>query len=163
MRLDDMKNLYGMRTPLKHGAARRLRFIRRGPGSILWRKRMASILAFCGLLCAWLLVFSATAYSQGQKVPVRIQTELLTVRTIGVQPRQITRPKGPFYLLVENRSGLEEINLQITRITGEQQHSVRIPKRKRMTPNLLDLTPGQYVLTELSHPDWLCAITITAH
>jgi hypothetical protein len=163
MQLDVMKNLNGMRTLLNHHAARRPRIFVRGPGSILWRKRMASILVFSGLLGAGILIFGGTGYSQSQKVPVRIQTELLTVRTIGVQPKQITRPKGPFYLLVENRSGLEEINLQITRSTGEQQHAVRIPKRKRMTPNLLDLNPGQYVLTELSHPDWVCAITITAH
>jgi hypothetical protein len=163
MRLDVMKNLNRMRIPLRHGTGHRHRFFRRELRSIPLRRRMSSILALSALLCAGILIFGATGYSQGQKAPVRIQTELLTVRTIGFQPTQIARPKGPFYLLVVNRSGLEEINLQITRSTGERQHAVKIPRRRGLTPNLLDLTPGQYVLTELSHPDWVCAITITAH
>src|SRR5262245_19324241 len=48
----------------------------------------------------------------------RTQLELVTIRTRGFEPAQITRSKGRFVLAVYNRSGLEEVNLHLDQEAG---------------------------------------------
>jgi hypothetical protein len=87
--------------------------------------------------------------------------EMITIRPAGFDPKVITRPKGRFTLLVDNRSGLEEIQLRFDRIAGNRLHDVLVPRQKLDWVQGLDLQPGNYILTEANHPDWTCAITIT--
>src|SRR5713226_5476721 len=42
-----------------------------------------------------------------------LQVELITVGPTGFWPKQIVRPSGPFILLIENRSGMNLITLQM--------------------------------------------------
>jgi len=39
---------------------------------------------------------------------------------------------------------------------------VALPVKKRKWHELIDLTPGNYKLTESNNPQWVCQITITA-
>jgi len=42
-----------------------------------------------------------------------VQAELVTILPTGFEPGQITRPRGRFLLLVQNRSGLQEVQLRL--------------------------------------------------
>ncbi|MDX6501037.1 MAG: hypothetical protein QOG23_4297 [Blastocatellia bacterium] len=91
-----------------------------------------------------------------------IEAEIVTVRPTGFEPAAITRPRGDFLLVINNRSGLEEVNWRLDRETGGNLVEVRIAGGKLRSGNFEDLVPGSYVLTEANHPDWICRITITS-
>ena len=38
---------------------------------------------------------------------------------------------------------------------------MRLSKRKRLWRKVFDLAPGNYTLTEASHPEWACRIVVT--
>lgn len=90
-----------------------------------------------------------------------IEAEIVTVRPTGFEPAAITRPRGEFLLVINNRSGLEEVKWRLDRETGGNLREVKIHDGKLRSGNFEDLPPGRYVLTEANHPDWICRITIT--
>lgn len=91
-----------------------------------------------------------------------IRTERVTAFPHGFEPDEITRPKGAFMLCVDNRAGSEALSLQLTSGThGGPVYAAPIEKGKSGTNKELSLTPGVYILTEGSHPGWICTITIT--
>ena len=100
--------------------------------------------------------------TQPQPSPNRIEAELITLRPEGFEPAEINRPKGPFLLVFDNRSGLEAVTLRLDRVAGDRLLEVSLSRRKNAWRNLVDLTPGNYVLTEASHSGWTCRFTITA-
>ena len=92
----------------------------------------------------------------------RVETELLTITSIGFEPGEITRPQGNFFLEVDNRSGLSEVDLRLDSEHGNRIHQKRVPREQLDWYQPLELRPGRYVLTEANHPEWVCRITITA-
>jgi hypothetical protein len=125
----------------------------------------APMLYFCLvvlLLLAGSFCLVGREFGQGPTVAHRVQSVLVTLRPTGFWPSQITRPKGPFFLLFQNRSSLEAAELHIDRVAGQQLHSATMPKKKLISTELLDLDPGQYVIKETNHPGWVCTITILA-
>lgn len=90
------------------------------------------------------------------------ETEVLTIRPTGFEPAAITRPPGEFLLVINNRSGLEEVNWSLDRETGGKVRELKISGGKLRSGNFQDLPPGRYVLTEANHPEWICRITITS-
>lgn len=92
--------------------------------------------------------------------PTRVETELVTIQPQGFEPKQITRPVGRFNLLVDNRSGLEDVSLQIDVETGPRLRSVHVNRSQLDWNDVFDLPPGNYTLTEANHSDWVCRITI---
>ncbi len=98
---------------------------------------------------------------QGNSAQLRIESALITLRTFGFEPNDITRPAGRLLLIVDNRSGSPEMLLRIDRVAGARLREVRIPHKILDWYDILDMTPGQYVLSEANHPDWICHITIT--
>ena len=91
-----------------------------------------------------------------------IEAEIVTVRPTGFEPAAITRPQGEFLLVINNRSGLEEVKWRLDRETGGNLREVRIRDGKLRSGDFEDLPPGRYVLTEANHPDWICSLTITS-
>jgi hypothetical protein len=91
----------------------------------------------------------------------RVETELITIRSSGFEPVEITRPKGRVFFEVDNRSGLSEINLLLDSEHGNRLHQARVRREQLDWHQELDLRPGRYLLTEANHPDWVCQITIT--
>ena len=92
----------------------------------------------------------------------RLEAELVVVGPNGFEPAEITRPAGQFLLIVDNRSGLEQVQVRVERVTGrERLHDVGLSKEEFTWNTLLRLPPGDYVLTEASHPDWVCRLTLT--
>jgi hypothetical protein len=100
--------------------------------------------------------------AQGNDPGQRVEVELVSIRPSGFEPSEITRPRGFFIIAVENRSGLDEVELTLAREAGDRLHQVLVPRRKLNWKQGLDLTPGRYVLTEASNPEWQCTITITS-
>lgn len=91
----------------------------------------------------------------------RIEGELITVYPHGIEPAEITRGHRQFALILDNRSGLPEVDLRLDREQGSRVREVRVPHEQRNWSEILDLAPGQYVLSEANHPSWTCRITIT--
>ena len=90
----------------------------------------------------------------------RIEVELVTIRASGFEPGEINRPPGKFLLAVDNRSGISEVDLRLDRLTGGRVHEARVSRDRPDWQTPLELTPGQYLLTEAYHPNWICRITI---
>lgn len=100
--------------------------------------------------------------SKPTQKPVRIETEIITVLPHGFEPAEITRPRGRFILMVDNRSGLEEVSLQLDREAGARLLAAQVHRSRPDWDDVFDLPPGNYILTEANHSEWGCRITITA-
>jgi len=90
-----------------------------------------------------------------------MEAELITVTSNGFEPLEINRPKGSFLLMVQNRSGLPDVAIQLNREAGPNLRALQLPREQPNWDDVIDLQPGRYVLTEADHPDWSCRITIT--
>jgi hypothetical protein len=90
----------------------------------------------------------------------RVESELITILPSGFQPTEITRPPGRFLLAVENRSGISAVVFQLDAEPGNRIFQVSRTWERADWNEVLHLPPGRYVLTEASHPEWQCVITI---
>ena len=99
--------------------------------------------------------------ASGNIAQQRIEAEIITISPSGFHPAQISRPKGPFVLEVEDRSGLKGVDVQFSVERGNQVFQVEAPRENPDWNRMVDLPPGRYVLNEVGHPDWTCTITIT--
>lgn len=107
------------------------------------------------------LGFAARSAPRTAADRVKVETEIITLRAEGFEPASITRPQGTFFLLLDNRSGLTEIQINVDREAGSRIRQVSIPRENSDWSDGLDLPPGVYQLTEAAHPEWGCKITIT--
>ncbi|MEK6300443.1 MAG: hypothetical protein AABO41_06945 [Acidobacteriota bacterium] len=85
----------------------------------------------------------------------------LTLQPQGFYPSEVTRPAGGMPLLINNRSGLKAISLNLDQQTGARLRTVALPRARRIWVERVDLQPGRYLLTEASHPGWVCTIIVT--
>lgn len=93
----------------------------------------------------------------------RLEGELVVVGVRGFEPAEITRPAGPFLLIVDNRTGLDEVQVRVERVAGrERLYDVGLSRKDYSWNTLLRLPPGDYILTEAGHPDWVCRLTLTS-
>jgi len=106
-------------------------------------------------------VTAAVKFDQSQQNPDAPRVDVIAILPTGFKPAQYTHPKGRFILAVLNRSGLEEVALELYREAGEKLHEVRVPRSKLDWSEDFDLHPGRYVLKEVNHPKWACEITVT--
>lgn len=95
------------------------------------------------------------------KPPVRVEAERLVVRRHGFEPAEITRPHGRFLIALDNRSGTDDLDLQLAAEHGSESRRVSLSVGKTRWREILNLPPGSYLLTEAGHPQWQCRITIT--
>ena len=103
----------------------------------------------------------AAVRGQGQSPQTSLQAELITATPAGFEPAEITRPQGRFLLAIDNRSGLDEIDLYLERETGGR---VNVPLRRRgklAWRETVDLPPGTYILRAANDESWRCRITLT--
>ena len=103
----------------------------------------------------------ATAALNSQSEDDDAEVVLITIKPYGFDQKEITRPKGTFFLAIDNRSRQPEISLSVVREAGNSQHQVRMPRAKADSISKLNLTPGRYLLKEVNHPNWVCKITVT--
>lgn len=99
--------------------------------------------------------------SQGRGQRVQLESELITIGPGGFEPSTIRRPAGRFFMAIENRSGLDSVTLRIDRLAGARLKEAAVSGGQLDWIDVLDLTPGDYVVTEADHPNWFCNITVT--
>jgi len=87
------------------------------------------------------------------------EVELITLRPAGFEPTEISRPKGPLVLFVEDRSGKENSSLELKRMSGERLRAIGLQRKKSEWNEVVDLPPGTYVLQD-GDSEWRCQITI---
>ena len=100
--------------------------------------------------------------SPGTHPIAQMESELLTLTPHGFEPREIRRPAGRFFLMIENRSGLPVTQPTLALQAGATIRALRISREEANWSEVMNLSPGLYLLTEPNHPGWLCQITITA-
>jgi hypothetical protein len=98
---------------------------------------------------------------QAPNKPKLTDSVLVTIFPGGFNRTQITSPAIPFFLLIENRSGLSGVSLRLDRVAGSRLTTAAVEREQPNWADLLDLSPGEYVLSEANHPDWICHITVT--
>lgn len=89
----------------------------------------------------------------------RIETELVTIQSTGFEPTEIKRPAGKFLLEVDNRSE-KEVDLRFDRPDGGRASEVRMRLTGPEWSRALDLPPGEYILSEANHPNWICRVKL---
>ncbi len=133
------------------------------------KEKISSYAVIAAVIAAVVALFASSAYTKRDVPPQqrqkqeRIETELLTLQSTGFEPNEIQRPQGAFILGVDNRTGVETIELRLVRTNGQQLKALEAPRRKISWREVVDLAPGQYVLSEANHPDWTCTVTILPH
>ena len=90
-----------------------------------------------------------------------LEAELITIFPRGFEPAEITRPPGRFLLVIDDRSGLDEIILGLERQGGQSVHGFRMTRNELELTKVVDLKPGVYILREARHADWTCQLTIS--
>ena len=88
------------------------------------------------------------------------EVELVTLRPSQLEPAEITRAKGAFVLFIDDRSGRENSSLVLQRVNGERLRAVSVQRRKSQWNEVVDLTPGTYVLQDANNSELRCQITI---
>lgn len=90
----------------------------------------------------------------------KFEVERITVREWGFEPKEINRPPGPFFLIVQNQSGLEKIELSLVEDSGKPRKKLPDTRNSLTARQRLELPPGTYWLKDSKHPEWQCQITI---
>lgn len=106
---------------------------------------------------------SAQGDAPGDAGKPRVESEVITLTPTGFSPSEITRPRGRFLVVLDDRSGLDEVTFILGRANGDRVREARRTKAELIWRQLEDLPPGEYLLTEAGHPEWVCRITITPH
>ena len=133
------------------------------------RRMLLIVLAIALLSLTTIVLVSAEKRSrknpvvdQGQKR--RIEPVIVTLKPTGFEPKELTRPRGLFLLMVDNRSNNPNLLFRLDRENGKREHEQQTRNGGKLDWNkALDLAPGRYLLTEADHPEWVCQITITAN
>lgn len=127
-------------------------------------KGSLSVVVGLMLLLGWI---GLTAYGQSQPAAKATKAttpvEVVTLTRFGFEPSQITRPKGPFILAIENRSRVSlDVHLDrgAAKDASNRLITAPLPQNRPDKTNALDLAPGTYVLTDDNHPAWRCQIVI---
>lgn len=95
------------------------------------------------------------------EAPREARAEVFTVTPTGFEPAEVTLPAGEHLFVFNNRTGLDEFELRLDREGHGTVRRTRTPRRKRSLNEMLKLTPGSYVVTETSHPEWALRLTVT--
>lgn len=90
-----------------------------------------------------------------------IGSEVISIFRFGFETTHITRPAGKFFLVVENRSGLNPITFRLNSERGEKVLEVTQPLDQLDWAGEVNPRPGHYTLTIVERPGWICDVTIT--
>jgi hypothetical protein len=139
-------------------------------GSPLTRRRLTAVAVFAALAVGASAAVAGKFKSPATVTPAaaqsnapadRLETELITITPTGFDPAELTRPQGRVILELDNRSGLEEVELRVERSNGAREKEVRVHRTTLDWSGEVTLHPGTYVIREAGHPDWVCNVTIT--
>ena len=89
--------------------------------------------------------------------------EMISVGPEGFEPTSLTRPSGRFLLAINNRSGLDELSIQLIREDGKLMQQARVNRKRPKWRSIVNLPAGVYRLTETTQADWVCRIVISSN
>ena len=84
---------------------------------------------------------------------------LFELRPAGFIPTETEVSAGNYMLLLQNRSGIRELNF-----TLEHESQGRVAasdQQRRDWTKRIQLGPGTYILSEANHPEWRAVIRVT--
>jgi hypothetical protein len=97
--------------------------------------------------------------------PVKVISIAVTSR--GFDPSEIAVPEGRYLIDINNRSGIQELDLRFGALNGKKlKESKRLKDKDGRVLKSLDwrglfnLDKGTYTITESSHPDWVAEIRV---
>jgi hypothetical protein len=94
-----------------------------------------------------------------QAAPPAFQDELqIELGSEGFTPAEVQRAAGTFAIAVENSVISGEYTLQLKAQDGTVIKEVQVQKGSAAWT--VTLSAGEYTLTEVSHPQWTCRITV---
>jgi len=102
------------------------------------------------------------ASTSGTLTDDTLEVANIVLTRFGFEPNSITRSSTKFLLSVENRSPVGAIELHLDRVAGLRVHQQQVATERPEWRDFFTLEPGDYVLSEAGHPDWICNIKITA-
>lgn len=142
---------------------------------ILQRIGALRIIAVCLIVCASASLFvlngeirfiswkaSSSPVGSSRQPNEKVEVELVTLQRWGFQPKEITRPKGKFFLVIENKSGLiQDLTFSLIEENGARLKDINLSvNRRKGWSDFVELSPGNYLLTVSEHPEWRCKFTI---
>lgn len=133
------------------------------------KKLLSSLIIACLVLLAGFVLVSALTFrkprssssTQSNSHKQHIDAVVVTLQPTGFEPKEINRARGLFLLVVDNRSNNPDITLRLDHESGRREHEERVNGGRIDWQKPFDLHPGNYVLSEASHPNWVCNIRIT--
>jgi hypothetical protein len=103
---------------------------------------------------------AAVADPTATQVPT--DTVVTALGPSGFTPNQVSHPASAFNLKVRNQSGEHQVTLQLSDADGKKVAGARLTEKVGEWSAPLDLAAGTYTLSEASHSNWTCAVTVTA-
>jgi hypothetical protein len=97
------------------------------------------------------------AQADANSVPQGLRFEL---RPSGFIPAENEITTGKYMLLLQNRSGLADLNFTLER--EDHDRVAQSDQHRRDWTTKVQLAPGTYILSELNHPEWRSVIRVTA-
>ena len=134
----------------------------------LQSQRMRLFFSILFLLVSGILIVGhfkhapSEAATMAETQQAAVQAELITITPTGFEPAELTRPKGKFLLAIDNHSGLNEVDFYFERETGGRVNVPLSRRGKLAWREVVDLTPGTYILRATNDESWRCRLTITA-
>lgn len=89
--------------------------------------------------------------------PVEIS---VTLHSNGFDPSELSIPASRFLLSLDNRSGVTELVLRLSKADGTQIRELRIAGGGGDWSEMFDLPAGSYTLAEASHSSWVCHLIV---
>ena len=91
--------------------------------------------------------------------------KLVTLSAGGFEPRELLSSQSRFILMIDNLTALDDVLVQLSRAgagsaPGARIHEVGMPGGRINWTSTFELDPGEYVLTEATHPNWVCKLTV---
>jgi hypothetical protein len=113
-------------------------------------------------LSSCLILFAGWTFGQNIKTATHVPIFVTVLRPHGFEPSSVTLDARHFLLTVYNRTGLSlaKLTLAPDKIQASALKHVDIVASTPQYTDLLDLTPGTYILTEADHPKWTCKIVV---
>jgi hypothetical protein len=130
-----------------------------------WRSVLMPVALVMGLLVCVTVTTAATFATESQSggEQAAAPTQLtITISSQGMTPATATVRTGIVHLFLENPNGIESLKLRVTRGSGELVREINVPNRSAEWATELELSAGQYVITEANNPSWTCQLTAQA-
>lgn len=131
-----------------------------------------SLVLIVGMLCAVALTtiafvntarlvpLAVTDVSQNDSKTAQTPVVVINLTRFGFEPDATEVPAGKYQFAIRNISGLENIDLQVTRKTGERVLVEKYPTGREYWEKILQLPVGDYVVSVVSNPQWVFSLAV---